>query len=237
MYFTVLGLGFILGLRHALDPDHLVAISTIAGEHRSFKKASLVGTFWGLGHTASLLLAGVTVIILKLQISETASLWMEFAVALMLVLLGARALKRALRGWKFHFHMHTHDGHRHFHLHRHHAGEEHNQEHHHRHLLRIGFRPFFIGMVHGMAGSAALMLLVLATIPSAIVALLYIGIFGLGSVVSMLVISSLMSLPFILSGKRFSFVSEGLQVAAGVLSLAFGLFLVWQYGFQDHLIY
>ena len=110
-------------------------------------------------------------------------------------------------------------------------------EHHHRHLLRFGARPFFIGMVHGMAGSAALMLLVLATIPSAIVALLYIGIFGLGSVVSMLVISSLMSLPFILSGRRFSFVSEGLQVAAGVLSLAFGLFLIWQYGFRDHLIY
>ena len=237
MYFTVLGLGFILGLRHALDPDHLVAISTIAGEHKSLKKASLVGTFWGLGHTASLLIAGVAVIILKLQISETTSLWMEFAVALMLVLLGARALKRALRGWKFHIHMHTHDGHRHLHLHRHRPSEEHSQEHHHRHLLGIGFRPFFIGMVHGMAGSAALMLLVLATIPSAIVALLYIGIFGLGSIVSMLVMSSLMSLPFILSGRRFSFVSEGLQVAAGVLSLAFGLFLVWQYGFRDHLIY
>ena len=237
MYFTVLGLGFILGLRHALDPDHLVAISTIAGEHKSLKKASLVGTFWGLGHTASLLIAGVAVIILKLQISETTSLWLEFAVALMLVLLGARALKRALRGWKFHIHMHTHDGRRHLHLHRHRPGEEQSQEHHHQHLLRFGARPFFIGMVHGMAGSAALMLLVLATIPSAIVALLYIGIFGLGSVVSMLAMSSLMSLPFILSGRRFSFVSEGLQVAAGVLSLAFGLFLIWQYGFRDHLIY
>ncbi len=237
MYFTVLGLGFILGLRHALDPDHLVAISTIAGEHRSLKKASLVGTFWGLGHTASLLLAGVAVIILKLQISETASLWTEFAVAVMLVLLGARALKRALRGWKFHFHTHTHDRHRHFHLHRHHAGEENSEEHHHPHLLRIGFRPFFIGMVHGVAGSAALMLLILATIPSAIVALLYIGVFGLGSVLSMLLMSSLMSLPFILGGRRFKFVSEGLQVAAGVLSLSFGLFLIWQYGFQDHLIY
>ena len=92
-------------------------------------------------------------------------------------------------------------------------------------------------MVHGMAGSAALTLLVLATIPSAIAALLYIGVFGVGSVVSMLVMSSLISLPFILGGKRFSFVSEGLQVAAGFLSLSFGLFLIWQYGFRDHLIY
>ncbi|HKC64679.1 MAG TPA: hypothetical protein VKB86_13645 [Pyrinomonadaceae bacterium] len=237
MYFTVLGLGFILGLRHALDPDHLVAISTIAGEHRSLKKASLVGTFWGLGHTASLLVAGVAVIILKLQISETTRLWMEFAVAVMLVLLGARALKRALHGWKFHIHMHAHDGHRHLHFHHHRPGEEHGRGHQHRHLLRFGARPFFIGMVHGMAGSAALMFLVLTTIPSAVVALIYIGVFGLGSVVSMLVMSSLMSLPFILSAKRFNFVSEGLQVVAGFFSLSFGLFLIWQYGFQDHLIY
>src|SRR5947209_19222188 len=145
MYFTVLGLGFILGLRHALDPDHLVAISTIAGEHKSLKKASLVGTFWGLGHTASLLIAGIAVIILKLQISETTSLWMEFMVALMLMLLGARALKRALRGWKFHIHTHTHEGHRHLHLHRHRPDEEQSQEHHHRHLLRFGAQ---IGRAH-----------------------------------------------------------------------------------------
>src|SRR5205085_1454874 len=163
MLITVLGLGFVLGLRHALDPDHLVAVSTIVGEHRSLKKSSLVGTFWGLGHTASLLLAGVAIIVLKLRVSEASALWMEFAVAVMLV--------------------------------------------------------------------------VLATIPSAIAALIYVGVFGLGSVGGMLVMSGLMSLPFILTGKKFGAVNEGLQFATGLSSFAFGLFLVWQYGFRGHLIY
>lgn len=235
MLITVLGLGFVLGLKHALDPDHLVALSTIVGEHKSLMRSSLVGTFWGLGHTASLLMAGVSIIVLKLQISGTIALWTEFAVALMLILLGARALKRALRGWKLHVHTHTHDGRRHIHLHLHRPGEA--EAHHHRHLLGFGARPFLIGMVHGLAGSAGLMLLVLATIPSAVAGLLYVGVFGLGSVGGMLIMSTLMSLPFILSGKRFSALSEGLQLLAGLLSFTFGLFLVWQYGFREHLIY
>lgn len=235
MLITVLGLGFALGLRHALDPDHLVAVSAIVGEHRSLKKSSLVGTFWGLGHTASLLIAGVAVIVLKLRVSETAALWMEFAVALMLVLLGARALGKALRGCKLHVHLHAHEGRRHVHLHLHRPGEEH--AHAHRHLLGFGARPFLVGMIHGMAGSAGLMLLVLATIPSAIAGLVYVGVFGLGSVGGMLVMSGLMSLPFILTGGKRGAVGYGLQLATGLSSFAFGLFLVWQYVFRGHLIY
>ena len=235
MLITVLGFGFVLGLRHALDPDHLIAISTIVGEHRSLKKSSLVGTFWGLGHTAALLAAGVGVIMLKLRVSATVALWLELVVAVMLILLGARALAKALRGWKLHMHAHTHDGHRHIHLHLHRRGEEHG--HRHRHLLGFGARPFLIGMVHGLAGSAGLMLLVLATIPSAIAAIVYVGIFGLGSVGGMLVMSGLMSLPFILGGRRFGAVSEGLQLCAGLASCAFGAFLVWQYVFHEHLLY
>ena len=232
---TVLGLGFFLGLRHALDPDHLVAVSTIVGEHRSLKKSSLVGTFWGLGHTASLLVAAVAVIVLKLRVPETLAPWLEFAVALMLVLLGARALRKALRGRRLHAHMHTHDGRRHIHLHLHRPGEEH--AHTHRHLLGVGARPFLVGMVHGMAGSAALMLLVLATIPSAVAGLIYVGVFGLGSVGGMVVMSGLMSLPFVLSAKRFGAAGGWLQLATGLLSFCFGLLLVWQYGFRGHLIY
>ena len=235
MLISALALGFVLGLRHALDPDHLVAVSTIVSEHGSVRRSSLVGTFWGLGHTASLLCAGVVIILLKLQISETLSHWMEFAVAVMLVALGARALARALRGWKLHAHRHTHDGrpHTHFHLHR----PDQEQAHRHRHLVRLGARPFLVGMVHGMAGSAALTLLVLATIPSAVAGIIYIAVFGVGSVGGMLIMSSLLSLPFVLSRKRFGAINEGLQLAAGLASFAFGLFLVWQYGFQEHLIY
>src|SRR5881628_3245734 len=102
MFLSVLGLGFVLGLKHALDPDHMVAISTIVSESRSVRRSSLVGTFWGLGHTLSLLCAGIVVIALKVQISDRVALYMEFAVSLMLIFLGLKATLRSLRGWKLH---------------------------------------------------------------------------------------------------------------------------------------
>ena len=231
----LLGLGLILGLRHALDPDHIAAVSTIVSESRSVRRSSLIGTFWGLGHTMSLLIAGVLVIALKVQISDRAALWVEFAVALMLIFLGLKATLRSLRGWKLHRHRHRHDGSTHSHLHLHREGDE--QAHRHRHLIRSGARPFLVGMVHGMAGSAALTLLVLATIPSAVAGLIYVAVFGLGSVGGMLIMTSLISLPFVLTRKRFNVLSEGLQVAVGLFSLSFGLFLVWQYGFHEHLVF
>ena len=231
----LLGLGLILGLRHALDPDHIAAVSTIVSESRSVRRSSLIGTCWGLGHTMSLLVAGVLVIALKIQISDRLALWMEFAVALMLILLGLKAVLKPLRGWRIHVHQHAHGGSSHSHVHLHRPSEEH--AHQHRHLIRSGARPFLVGMVHGMAGSAALMILVLATIPSAVAALIYIAVFGLGSVGGMLIMSSLISLPFILTRQRFNVLSQGLQVAVGLFSLGFGLFLSWQYGFHEHLVY
>ena len=231
----LLGLGLILGLRHALDPDHIAAVSTIVSESRSVRRSSLIGTFWGVGHTMSLLIAGILVIALKVQISDRVALWMEFAVALMLILLGLKAVLKPLRGWRIHVHQHAHGGSSHSHAHLHRPSEEH--AHQHRHLIRSGARPFLVGMVHGMAGSAALMILVLATIPSALAGLIYIAVFGLGSVGGMLIMSSLISLPFILTRQRFNVLSQGLQVAVGLFSLGFGLFLSWQYGFHEHLIY
>ncbi len=231
----LLGLGLILGLRHALDPDHIAAVSTIVSESRSVRRSSLIGTCWGLGHTMSLLVAGVLVIALKIQISDRLALWMEFAVALMLILLGLKAVLKPLRGWRIHVHQHAHGGSSHSHVHLHRPSEEH--AHPHRHLIRSGARPFLVGLVHGMAGSAALMILVLATIPSALAGLIYIAVFGLGSVGGMLIMSSLISLPFILTRQRFNVLSQGLQVAVGLFSLGFGLFLSWQYGFHEHLVY
>jgi ABC-type nickel/cobalt efflux system permease component RcnA len=235
MFLSVLGFGFILGLKHALDPDHMVAVSTIVSESKSVKRSSLVGTFWGLGHTASLLLAGIIVIALKVQISDRVALWMEFTVALMLILLGVKAIIKPLRRWKLHRHSHTHDGSTHTHIHLHRCDEE--QRHQHSHLIDIGVRPVLVGMVHGMAGSAAVTLLVLTTIPSAVAGLIYIIVFGLGSVGGMLIMSSLIGLPFVLTPKRFNIFNEGLQAAVGLFSFSFGLFLVWQYGFHNHLIF
>src|SRR5882672_45747 len=210
----LLGLGLVLGLRHALDPDHIAAVSTIVSESKNVRRSSLIGTFWGLGHTVSLLSAGILVIALKVQISDRVALWMEFAVALMLVVLGVKTMFKSLRGWKLHVHHHTHDGSTHVHAHLHSPGTAHL--HRHRHLIRSGARPFIVGLVHGMAGSAALMILVLATIPSAIVGLIYIGVFGLGSVGGMLIMSILISLPFVLTKKYFRAASAAMQVAIGL---------------------
>jgi len=228
---SVLGLGVILGLRHALDPDHIMAVSTIVSETKSVRRSSLVGTCWGLGHMISLLIAGVLVIALKMQISDRMALRLEFTVALMLIALGVKAMLKSWRGWKLHVHRHTHDGSTHTHLHVHHPGEEH--QHRHRHLIGSGVRPFLVGMMHGMAGSAALMILVLATIPSAIAGLIYIAVFGLGSVGGMLIMSSLISLPFVFAKKYFRLLGEAMQLAVGLSSVAFGFFLVWQIGLRQ----
>src|SRR5205823_3856584 len=171
------------------------------------------------------------VIALKVQISDRVALWMEFAVALMLILLGLKAMLKPLRGWRIHVHQHVHDGGSHSHVHLHRPSEEH--AHKHRHLIRSGARPFLVGMVHGMAGSAALMILVLATIPSALAGLIYIAVFGLGSVGGMLIMSSLISLPFVFAQKHFKVLSDAMQLIVGLFSLSFGLFLTWQYGVQE----
>ena len=233
---TGTSLGFVLGLRHALDPDHIVAVSTIVSEHKSVRRSSLIGAFWGLGHTASLLAAGAAVIVLKLSISGHLAMWMEFGVAVMLVLLGLKAVYKALGVSRIHLHRHRHQGHGrgHIHIHVHRPGEEH--VHHHAHLLDVGAQPFCVGLIHGLAGSAGLMLLVLGTIPSAVAGLVYIAMFGLGSVGGMLVMSSLISLPFVFSAKRFRILGKSLQLVVGLLSAFFGFFLVWQHGFLEHLL-
>jgi ABC-type nickel/cobalt efflux system permease component RcnA len=228
---AVMFLGFLYGLRHALDPDHLVAVSTIVSQHRDLARSSLVGTFWGLGHTTSLLAIGLVVILLRVSIPPHVALWMEMAVAVMLITLGANVLLRTARerGLQLHIHQHSHDdetNHTHIHIH---TEEDDNRHHHHRHLFfRIGGKPFIVGMVHGMAGSAALTLLVLSTIPSVALGLLYIAVFGLGSVGGMLLMSTMISLPFIVTARRFSLVNFGIRLLTGVFSLLFGLMLAWQ---------
>ena len=225
---TALAIGFVLGLKHALDPDHVVAVSTIVSQSKSLRRSSLVGTFWGLGHTFSLLVVGLAVIVLKLNLNERVAAWMEFAVAVMLVALGVKAVATALRGWKLHLHKHEHGGRPHVHLHLHKPDEV--ETHQHFHLLGLGTRPFLVGMVHGLAGSAALMILVVATIPSAVVGLIYIAVFGVGSVGGMLLMSSIVSLPFLLTARRLGVVSRVLQVSVGVFSVGFGIYLLSQYG-------
>jgi sulfite exporter TauE/SafE len=230
--YAAFGLGLILGVKHALDADHLIAVSTIVSEHKSLKWASLIGAFWGLGHTATLFGVGLLVIGLRLTIPPRVALGMEFLVAVMLVALGVNILWRAFRAEKIHLHAHNHspETHTHFHVH----GER-EEIHAHPHPFKSMRKPFFVGMVHGLAGSAALMLLVLTTIPSPWAGLLYIVIFGFGSVGGMLVLSSLIGLPFILTARRFAALNGWIRLVAGVASAAFGLFLGWDIGFNEGL--
>jgi len=222
-------LGLLLGIQHALDPDHLIAVSTIVSEHKNFKWASLIGAFWGLGHTTTLFIVGLLVIGLRVSIPPRLGEGLEFLVALMLVILGINVLRKAFGAERVHLHTHSHspETHTHFHVH-----DNPHQDHAHSHPFKAMRRPFIVGMVHGLAGSAALMLLVLSTIESPLGGLAYIVIFGLGSVGGMLLLSGIISLPFILTAQRFSAMNRWIRVFAGVASVTFGLYLGWEIGSQ-----
>jgi len=225
--YAAFGLGLILGVKHALDADHVIAVSTIVSEYQSLKWASLIGAFWGLGHTATLLVVGLAVILLRLTIPVRVALGLELLVALMLIFLGVSILWRSFKADKLHLHPHEHNpkSHAHFHVH----GDP-QEDHAHAHPFSSMRKPFIIGMVHGLAGSATLMLLVLSTIPSAIAGLTYIAIFGLGSVGGMFVLSSVIGLPFILTARRFTLLNRWIKVVAGTASVGFGLVLGWEIG-------
>ncbi|MBS1806681.1 MAG: urease accessory protein UreH [Acidobacteria bacterium] len=229
---ALLGTGFVFGVKHALDADHLAAVSTIVSERRSWLSSSLVGGLWGLGHSTSLLLAGIVVLLLKIPISERVESFLEFGVGVMLIGLGVNALVKIGRGGKLHLHQHQHGGHTHIHPHLHDKSSavKHSAQEESHHGYRISKRPLWIGMVHGLAGSAALMLLVLSTIQSPLVGFLYILVFGIGSIGGMMLMSTLLSLPFHLTASRFVRWNLIARSLAGLFSVGFGLFMLWEKG-------
>jgi high-affinity nickel-transport protein len=235
----VLGLGFVLGLKHATDADHLVAVTTIVSEQRSLRRSALVGALWGVGHTAALLAAGVVVILLGYAIPEGVSTGLELAVALMIVLLGARVLYVLMRERRrVHVHAHRHGGRAHTHLHFHDDVDAHAADETFAHDgaaaghggAAAGWRPLAVGLVHGLAGSAALTLLVLTEVVrggSRALGFSYLFVFGLGSIGGMLLMSILIGLPFVLTGARFERINVPVRLAAGLLSVVFGLYYAW----------
>ena len=227
---TVLAIGLLFGLKHATEVDHVVAVSTIASQQRNVLRSALVGALWGAGHTASLLIVGVLVLFLRIAIPQRISSWLEFGVALMIIGLGIVALWRSLQKRSdVHVHEHSHDGLAHVHIHFHESNTQHNGEQKHNHAVSaIGVKPVLIGMMHGLAGSGALTLLVLTQISSSWVGLLYLAIFGLGSVAGMLLMSGLIGLPFALTARNFSNVHHRMQMAAAVVSIVFGLWYAYE---------
>ncbi|HJT18867.1 MAG TPA: hypothetical protein VJ746_00260 [Nitrospira sp.] len=189
-FLTVLGLGFVLGLRHALDSDHIAAVSTVIAQRPSWRTSSLIGFSWGLGHTLVLLVVGTSVLSLGISIPEAWAVAAESIVAVMLIVLGGALGRGVLReGW--HLHAHDHDGQRHSHLHSHAVFRDHG----HPHWWSDSIKPLCIGMAHGMAGSAALLLVVLSASRTFLQGVGYIAVFGLGSIVGMMLIGLGISLP------------------------------------------
>jgi ABC-type nickel/cobalt efflux system permease component RcnA len=225
---TTAGLGFVLGLRHALDPDHLVAVSTLVSERGGGRRTSLIGGFWGLGHAVTLLAGSAAVLALKLSVSDAVAGGLETIVAVMLVALGVRSLRAALRDTRVHAHRHAHDGYDHVHLHAHAAGHPHAEAvHDHRHLFEGGLRPFAVGLMHGLAGSAAVALMAVGAARTVGEGLLYAGMLGLGALVAMLALTVLFSLPLDRVRKRFDTFQRAVQLAAGLASAGLGL---WMFG-------
>lgn len=220
-FYSLLGVGFLLGVRHALDADHLAAVSTVLAERPSIRASGAVGLWWGIGHTLTLMLVGAIVLAWGLRIPERFEVIAESGVGILLVVLGGMLAFRLYRE-RWHAHDHQHDGERHLHFHSHHRDDNHQ----HRHWMADSIRPLCIGMAHGLAGSAALMLVVLSTTAELGRGLLAIGVFGVGSIVGMIVIGATLSLPLVCSLTLSRRLFVGLQGCASVTSVCVGLWML-----------
>jgi len=254
---AVIGVGFLLGIRHATDPDHVIAVTTIVSRQRSIRHAGLIGALWGVGHTITIFFVGAAIILFNLAIPTRIGLAMELAVGLMLILLGVLNLTGITQwithrftpshshdGLVIHSHVHSHGEGQHEHIHGHHPEvhihlSEQPKTAFQRTLQRLGLyqllRPLAVGIVHGLAGSAAVALLVLSTIRDPRWAVAYLLVFGLGTIAGMMLITMIIGAPFAYTGKRFAPFHRGLGLASGVISIAFGLFITFQIGFVDGL--
>jgi hypothetical protein len=217
---SMLAFGFVLGLKHAVEADHIAAVSTIASEHASVVRSTFVGAFWGIGHTISLLFAGAAIVFLHIEITSRMGRVLEFGVGIMLITVGANALRKIVKGGHLHMHVHQHGGRLHAHPHVHESRQHDNTSDHHG--FKLHRRPLIVGMIHGLAGSGALMLLVLATIRQPLLALGYVLVFGLGSTGGMMLMSALVGLPAILTAQRFVRANLMLRAAAAGFSIVLG---------------
>lgn len=228
---TVLMLGFLLGMRHALDADHLAAVATLATRSRSVGQTVGLGVAWGMGHTLTLMSFGGAVLLLGLAVPLQAAEALELSVGVMLALLGANVLCRLWRD-RLHFHWHRHcDGIAHAHAHRHadDPGPHDPLQHHHWHWRHFPLRALMVGMVHGMAGSAALILLSLEAVDSVAWGLGYVAVFGFGSILGMALLSIAIAVPLRLTSRYLTRAYGGLTAAVGVATLALGCAIIHEF--------
>lgn len=238
MSVSLLLLGFLIGMRHAVESDHVAAVASLATRSRSITDAVRQGAAWGLGHTLTLFLFGSIVLVLDSVMPERLAHTLELLVGVMLVGLGIDVLRRLIQE-QVHFHVHRHhDGEVHFHAHSH-AGESgHDPDrHHHRHAEGFPVRALLVGLMHGMAGSAALILLTLQTVRSPWTGVLYIALFGIGSMIGMALLSLVIAIPLRASARGVTWLHNGLQAVVGVATIAIGAVLIYEIGWQQRLLF
>ena len=250
---SIIVMGLLLGMRHATDPDHIIAVSTIVSREGNIKRASMIGVTWGIGHTLTIVAVGFVMILFRIALPPRVGLAMELAVGLMLIFLGLNNL-RGFFNWaakRFqvgvpdqgdHVPYHRHSDYVHAHIH----GDQTTHEHHHSVLATMDrwyhrsgmyqlLRPLVIGIVHGLAGSAAIALLVLTTIRSVPWAVAYLVVFGIGTVMGMMLITLTMGSTLAYAGTRIAPVGRHFASVAGLISVVLGLFIAYQIGFVDGL--
>jgi sulfite exporter TauE/SafE len=199
---SILALGFVIGIKHAIEPDHVIAVSTIASQSKKFLRSSLAGVFWGIGHTATLFVVGTVLILMKGEIPEKWAMSLEFLVGIMLVYLGITSILA--------------------------------HEHKHQHKDISYARSMLIGLVHGLAGSAYMVLLTMSTVKSIWEGAIYILIFGAGTVVGMLIFTTIIGVPFVLSAKKLS-INKTLTQSTGAISTVFGIYYMYNLGITEGL--
>jgi hypothetical protein len=242
---SIIAIGFFLGMRHATDPDHVIAVTTIVSHQRKTARAALIGAFWGLGHTMTILVVGSAIILFNLVIPARVGLAMELSVGLMLIVLGVWNLASFMRSVPvatdhpvIHSHPHSHGDLVHTHVHVHapesdlHALGDTSLSHLDKSLSKVGIyqfvRPLVVGIVHGLAGSAAVALLILASIRDSRWAIAYLLVFGVGTIAGMMLITMGIASTLRVVGDRFQIFSRRLAMLTGLLSIGFGLVLAYQ---------
>ncbi len=225
---TIVLTGALIGMKHALEADHVAAVAALATGSRSARQTLHLGIAWGVGHTLTIFIVGTLVLSLNAVMPESVSAVLEAVVGLMLILLGGDVLRRMIRD-RVHFHLHRHGRLAHFHAHSHAGETDHaGSRHAHEHPRALTWRALLVGTVHGMAGSAALVLLTLGSIGSFGLGLAYMALFGLGSILGMAALSGAIAVPLKMTAERLTWAYNGLTAAAGLVTVGLGAVILFE---------